>query len=157
MGFLNNVYLLFFLFHIPTTILIDSQGLIPRHLFPSWAVTLFDWHVAQNDDFLLRENRPWFKSLVYCECFIQLPFFFLASYAFLKKRNWIRIPALIYGVHVSTTMAPILYEILFGDNFSDKRYQLALIYAPYLAIPFMLSLSMAFSPYPFTKLKSKKQ
>mgnify|MGYP001807751059 CR=1 FL=1 len=49
-------------------------------------------------------NPLWFVSLVWCETALQLPFFFVAAYAFIKRANWIRVPCIIYGAHVATTM-----------------------------------------------------
>ena len=47
---------------------------------------------------------PWFKVLVLMEVFLQLPFFFVGAYAFAARREWIRIPALVYGINVASTM-----------------------------------------------------
>lgn len=40
-------------------------------------------------------NPPWFLALVWGELLLQLPFFFVASYAFIYQKKWIRIPALV--------------------------------------------------------------
>ena len=95
--------------------------------------------------------------MVWCEVLLQLPFFFVASYAFLAKKNWIRVPCIIYGAHVTTTMVPIMGDILFGPNSPPvpQRYNLAAIYSPYAVIPFMLVLRMALSPRPFAPGKAK--
>ena len=47
---------------------------------------------------------PWFRVLVLIEVFLQLPFFFVGAYAFAARREWIRIPALVYGLNVASTM-----------------------------------------------------
>ena len=98
----------------------------------------------------------WFQGLVYIECFLQLPFFFFAAYAFVKGKNWIRIPALIYGIEVVTSMVCILGELLAGPSVADdKRQILTLIYLPYLLLPLALSAKMALSPAPFGKSKQQ--
>ena len=53
----------------------------------------------------------WFKSLVYSELALQLPFFLVATYALLARRNWLRAPAMLYGAFVTATMLPILAEL----------------------------------------------
>ena len=40
-------------------------------------------------------NPPWFLALVWGEVLLQLPFFFVATYAFVYRKKWIRIPALV--------------------------------------------------------------
>jgi hypothetical protein len=53
-------------------------------------------------------------------------------------------PLQIYGVHVSTTMVPILGEILAKGN-----WPLFGIYVPYLVVPGLLATKMALMPDPF--------
>lgn len=52
----------------------------------------------------MREMPPWFQCLVWMEVFLQLPFFFVGAYAFALRRNWIRTPAILYGINVASTM-----------------------------------------------------
>lgn len=68
--------------------------------------------------------------------------------------KWIRTPAIIYSVHVATTLVPILSHILFhkfplsphpGPQTLNERLTLVSIYAPYLIIPIMILLTMLFS------------
>lgn len=94
--------------------------------------------------------------MVWCECVLQLPFFFLASYAFIRKLNWIRVPCIIYGAHVATTMVPILGDILFGPKSGPKKLQLAAVYAPYLVVPLLLTVRMALWEQPFGSKRSHK-
>ena len=75
--------------------------------------------------------------------------------------RWIRVPAIVYGSHVATTLIPILFEIMTADFSSDshhvepsaaaadagpvtmsERLALAAVYGPYLAVPLMLVYHM---------------
>jgi EXPERA (EXPanded EBP superfamily) len=87
--------------------------------------------------------------------------------------RWIRLPALLYGCHVATTVIPIIYHIMMAD-FSvcgetpsiikslgisgpetlSERLILSSIYAPYLLVPLLLVYTMLFSP-DYATLKSK--
>ena len=64
--------------------------------------------------------------------------------------RWIRIPAIIYGSHVATTLIPILYHFIAADAMSQltvtERLYLCAVYAPYLIIPLMLVYHMLTSP-----------
>ena len=86
-----------------------------------------------------------------------------------SESNSIRIPALMYGVHVATTVVPIMAQAAFAD-FSqakvgprtfDERAKLLSIYAPYLLIPLFTAVYMALTPHPFDAKpvapKQKKQ
>ncbi|MEW5316251.1 MAG: hypothetical protein WDW38_007632 [Sanguina aurantia] len=154
---LHLLYVLFLVIHVPTTVLLDAQSVFPRSSFPSWAVELLDWHIKTNADHLVSTNPPWFLALVYCEIMLQLPFFLVGAYAIYTKRSWIRIPAIIYGAHVSTTMVPILGDIFFGPQHGPHSLALAGIYMPYLLVPFAMMMSFALDSDPFKTGAGKKK
>lgn len=144
------IFLLYFVSHIVITVLFDSQLVLPAWIYPT---ALLDMTVTYSktfkDPFVL-DPPAWYKSFVYCELLLQFPFFFVATYAFWKgKCRWIRIPAIIYGAHVATTLIPILFHTLATDFSSAEREQagpvttsellwLCAIYMPYLIVPLLL-------------------
>ncbi|KAJ2904867.1 Transmembrane protein 97 [Coemansia aciculifera] len=87
----------------------------------------------------------WFRSLLVCELVLQLPFFFYATWALWANSPRRHVPLLVYGVHVATTMVPILGTLYCGDidRSCGTRAMLAGIYLPYLLIP----LVMAYESY----------
>ncbi|KNC51450.1 transmembrane protein 97 [Thecamonas trahens ATCC 50062] len=159
MWWLDAVFLVYFAVHIPTTALIDAQCLpVVAELVPGFAKELLAYHVETFHDPLVADPPRWFVSLVVCEALLQLPFFFVAVYAFVAKRNWIRIPAIIYGAHVATTLVPILAEIAYAEPKADSpggvltpelRATLIAIYIPYLLVPITLVVRMACAEHPF--------
>ncbi|CAM9208811.1 unnamed protein product, partial [Phaeothamnion confervicola] len=111
---------------------------------------ILSFHIHTNHDVLMETQPPWFKSLILAELLLQWPFYFVAAYALLMRRNWIRIPCIIYGSHVATTMIPILHEFATTSALSDaERLKLILIYCPYLLVPLLLMTTMALDPRPF--------
>ncbi|KAF5828798.1 transmembrane protein 6/97 [Dunaliella salina] len=150
------VYVLYFFSHVPITMLFDSQSIVPREAFPTWATDAMDWHARVNSDHLVQANPTWFVALVVCECLLQLPTFLVFVYAFMYQRSWVRIPAIVYGSHVTTTLVPILTEFLFHE--SAPKVMAALVYSPWLLLPLILTIRMAARPYPDNlqaKLQSK--
>ena len=122
-------YLLYFASHIPITLLIDAQAAIDHRYFPEPAQALLDWHIRVNGDHLMGAPPGWFRSAVWAELCLQLPFFFVAVKALYDRDEAaFRIPFVIYGAHVATTMIPILGEI-------GGSTRLTLIYLPYLLFP----------------------
>jgi EXPERA (EXPanded EBP superfamily) len=90
------------------------------------------------------------QSLIWVEVALHLPFFFVACSAFHRRRNWIRLPALIYGAAVSTSMVPILTELALGGAVEGAtRLKLLAIYLPYLVVPLMLVATMVRYELPF--------
>ena len=85
----------------------------------------------------------WFISLIWTEVLAQLPFFFVAVYAFSMKKEWIRVPAAIYGGFVCATMVPILTVL--ATHTGVPGYQstpLLAMYAPYAIVPGILAIHM---------------
>jgi hypothetical protein len=145
------VVIVFFATHIPATILMDSQALLPPSVVPSFARALLRFHCEQNADPLMADPPVWFKSFILFELLFQLPFFFIGFKAFYERKNWIRIPGVVYGAHTATTLVPILAEILHSDSFPDEaaRWKLFFIYLPYLIVPASMAYVLGVDAKPF--------
>ncbi|XP_030296134.1 sigma intracellular receptor 2 [Sparus aurata] len=152
---LEIIFFLYFASHIPITLFIDLQALLPGHVFPQPLRDLLKWYAAEFKDPMMMDPPHWFKSFIYCEAVLQMPFFPVAAYAFLKGGcKWIRTPAIVYSAHVATTLVPILGHILFyqfpvgphpGPQTLQERMLLVSIYAPYLLVPLLLLFTMLLS------------
>lgn len=115
---LEIIFFFYFASHIPITIFIDLQALLPEHVYPqavsldwsdacccclrktclapviksSWNKSFFAlqlkdvlrWYAAEFRDPMILDPPVWFKSFLFFEALLQLPFFPIAAYAFLK-------------------------------------------------------------------------
>ena len=145
-GYIRHFCILFFAIHIPTTLLVDAQAVIPRQYFPAFARTMLDDFIERTRDPLMSEPRePWFLSLIWTEVLFQLPFFFVALYAFVFRKTWIRTPAAAYGGFVCATMVPILNEIVSTETI-DMTGKLTLfsLYLPYFVVPCLIVIWCCF-------------
>ena len=134
----------FFATHIPATLFVDAQALLPSWMFPGFARNMLAAFIAGFNDPLMGgairapQENLWFLSLVATELVIQLPFFFVALFAFWNRREWIRLPLVAYGGFVSATMVPILSELYFATSLTPpQRVALLGMYLPYLLVPAM--------------------
>ncbi|NXJ76488.1 SGMR2 protein, partial [Trogon melanurus] len=153
----ERLFALYFLSHIPVTLLVDLQALLPHGLFPHGLTELLQWYGATFRDPMMLQPPEWFKAFIYCEAFLQMPFFPIAAYAFLKGGcRWIRTPAIIYSTHVATTLFAILAHILFhdfsksehlGPQTQRERLILLSVYLPYLLIPLLILFTMLCNPH----------
>ncbi len=155
---LRITFLGYFITHIPITLSLDLQALFGPY-YPPQLQALCAWYCATFKDQLMLHQPAWFKSFIVAELLFQLPFFFVATYGLLYKKNWIRIPSIIYGTHVATTVWPIIADLIMSDvNTVSEKYVLFGFYFPYFLIPAMLAGYMAAYPYPFgEKNRVKKQ
>ncbi|CAI8015334.1 hypothetical protein GBAR_LOCUS9504 [Geodia barretti] len=58
---------------------------------PAAVVDAYVWW-CRNYDSLLGHNPVWFETLAWVSPFVYTPFYFFAIYAFIYKKEWIRIP-----------------------------------------------------------------
>ncbi|NXG81284.1 SGMR2 protein, partial [Baryphthengus martii] len=127
---------------------------------------LLQWYAAAFRDPMMLQPPEWFQAFIYCEALLQLPFFPVAAYAFLKGGcKWIRTPAIIYSTHVATTLFAILAHILFhdfskselsGPRTQRERLVLLSIYLPYLLIPLLILFTMLYNPY-YNQVEKRKR
>lgn len=151
---LSAVVIGYFASHIPITIFIDAQAVLPPSLFPALARDFLAWFCDTWRDPLMCAapgSAPWFAAIVSAELLFQLPFFFVALFAWIARREWLRLPLIFYGAHTATTLVPIYGTLV--DAFSRGRIDssrfifLAAVYAPYLIMPlFLAALAALRSP-----------
>ncbi|WP_088241252.1 EXPERA domain-containing protein [Calothrix rhizosoleniae] len=88
------------------------------------------------------------QSLI--DIFIFGPFYLLLVYAFIKGKNWIRLPAIIYVSAITYSMILYLGIEFMGDNPPSNHVAFLAINLPYLLIPLALGYRMR-KTYPFNK------
>jgi len=132
----------YFASHIPATLIVDAQAILPPAWLPAWQRELLSWYCKLYADPLMCRPQAWFRAIVYVEVALQLPFFFVALWAWARRREWLRIPLIVYGAHVATTLVPIYGAMLdawaSGSLTSGQLCFLAAVYAPYLLVPLAL-------------------
>jgi hypothetical protein len=164
---MNSLYryvlMIYFMTHIPATLIIDMQLLFSAYYPEFLQKFLLENYILKYGDFLmggevLVGSTPiFFKGLIAFEI-IQIPFFFVATYALIFKKNWIRIPAIIYSSHVVTSVSLILLEFYYSTLLdTQQRLILFSFYLPYLLIPLSLLLYMTFVFTPFGNKESPKK
>lgn len=167
----DYIYILYFGSHIPIAICFDSQAVLPKWLYPEMFQNAVDWYTHEFHDSMMAHPPAWFQTFIWFEILIQLPFFFVALYAYWKgvsRCQWIRLPIVVYSTHTLTALICI-YNHIFFNNFSNEIYpgpstltermMLALFYFPYFIVPLMLFVDSLFSPLYYTlgSQKTKKK
>lgn len=130
-------------------------SVLPREWYPEFATDLLDGFLKDYGDPLVGGRPVWFVALIVFELALELPFCCVAVYAYLAKRNWIRVPAIVYASHVATNMIAILGELLAhagraasGEN-RAKAVMLLAFYLPYAVMPLAILVYMCANPTPF--------
>jgi hypothetical protein len=133
----DYIVLGYFASHIPITACIDAQAVLSIH--PQAIKDLLAWYVSWSGDPLMGAPTPlrWFQGIVWVEITLQMSFFFFALYAWLNRKECIRLPAIMYGSHTATTLIPIFSTFLAPEAAltEQQRYMLLAIYSPYFLVP----------------------
>lgn len=110
------------------------------------------WYAVDADP-LFMHPPVWMRFVTGLSTFVYGPFYLVLAYALVKGRNWIQLPAVIYGTMISTITGIIVVGVeLFGEP--QYRTQNALKFFsfnwPYIFMPMLLIARMR-KPMPFTR------
>ncbi|KAI0796051.1 transmembrane protein 6/97 [Abortiporus biennis] len=166
---LDLLYFVFFIFHIPNTILVDVQAIYPKEFVPSVLAQLPKLYVELSGDPLIggangffgnavEDSYIWFKSFLLLEIFFQLPVFILGIRGLWRdtRSPTLYLLLLAYGASTSTTLLPCL-SIFFSTPTttaetlkqgviaitSFQRMLLFASYVPFLLVPLGMTIDMA--------------
>jgi hypothetical protein len=101
------------------------------------------WYAHSFDPIFL-DTPLWLRIMCGVDAYVFGPFYLVLIYAFARRRNWIRIPALLYG-------AAIIYStvVYFGFEFLDESnkahanlWAVFLVNIPYTLVPLLLMWRM---------------
>ncbi|KAL0955302.1 hypothetical protein HGRIS_004191 [Hohenbuehelia grisea] len=138
---LDLVYLIYFLSHIPATLLLDIQAIVPKSLLPDAIRGLGLKYINMTNDPVVGgatglvgnpANFAWLRSFMYLELFFQLPIFILGARALWKRKlshysilihanltsvtrsdtQTFYLPMIIYGASTATTTLACLAVVL---------------------------------------------
>lgn len=121
----RKVDLLFLAFFVVNlgfiTYIVDLEQLViadPTHFdYPIWPpaplVDLVHWY-GTNYDPLLMARPPFFRMTIWIDVIYFGPFYACAIYAFVRGRNWIKLPALVWSGLMLANVLMILMEERYG-------------------------------------------
>jgi hypothetical protein len=95
--------------------------------------------------------RPvWWKMTIWIDNLLFGPFYIVAIYAYVKGKNWIRLPSIIYASMLLTNVIIILGEEYTGQYASPDFPMVLLANLPWLLLPLIIIGRMWRSERPFT-------
>ncbi|XP_046543549.1 sigma intracellular receptor 2-like [Haliotis rubra] len=117
---LDVVFCCYFVFQIPSTVLLDTQALFPSWVYPQWLQNMQVSYVEGFRDPYMADpsSFPWFMATCVVEFSLEIPFFFIAAYAYFygaQRCPWIRLPSLMYSVHTATSVLAVNFTTWLHD------------------------------------------
>jgi hypothetical protein len=153
------IFIAFFLVNLFfVTYIVDIEQIIipdPTHFhYPIWPPPFFVDMVhsyGQSLDPLLLARPPWWKAAIWLDALLFGPYYAVALYAFIKGKNWIRIPSIIWASILMTNVIIILSEEFFGPFATPHPVLVFLLNLPWLLFPLGMIARMAIREKPFAR------
>ena len=161
--YLDIFILLFFLVNLLfITYIVDLEQLVIPNVshftYPIWPlpfmVNIIHWY-GYNFDPLLIARPVWWKMTIVIDDFFFGPFYIFAIYSYIKGKEFIRIPSIIYASVMLTNVTIILGEETFGPFASPQLLIVYLVNFPWLLFPLLIIYRMWRYEHPFTRSKEK--
>jgi hypothetical protein len=155
----DYIYIAFFLVNLLfITYIVDLEQLVikdPANFkYPLWPLPFFvdmvHWW-GNNFDPLQNARPMWWKATIWLDVLFFGPYYLAAAYAFIKGKDWIRIPTFIVMSILFTNVFIILSEEIWGPVSAKNLPLVLLANAPWFLFPVFLVWKMWKHPFPFTR------
>lgn len=146
--FLVNLCFTTYVVSLEQIVIDDPFRYAPPIWPPESLLHLVHWWERSFDPLLLA--RPaWYRATIWLDVLGFGPFYVAAIYAFVKRRNWIRIPVVIWASSLSTNVIIILFDELLGQHATPSPLTVVGANAPWLLLPWLVVWRVLRSPEPF--------
>jgi EXPERA (EXPanded EBP superfamily) len=147
---IDFVFIAFFVLNLGfITYIVDVEQLIvddpAKFTYPLWPparlVDLVHWW-GHNFDPVLIARPTWWKATIWIDALLFGPFYAVALYAFVKGREWIRLPSVMWASVMLTNVTIILSEETWGTHATPKLGMVLFANASWVLVPIALIARM---------------
>lgn len=156
---LDLLFVVFFVVNLGfITYIVDIEQLLiadAQHFrYPPWPparlVDLIHWW-GRNYDPLLLARPPFWKATIWIDALLFGPFYACALHAYVRARDWIRVPSLLWAATMMTNVTIIMAEEIHGAHATPRLLIVTLANAPWFLVPLLLIARLYRSEHPFTR------
>lgn len=151
--FLINLFFITYIVDIEQLIISNPANFQQPFWPPASMVKLIHGY-GNSFDPLLIARPQWWKMTIWVDTLLYGPFYALATYAFIKGRDWIRIPAIFYAGMMFMGVTVILGEEFAGPHATPHLPLVLGLNLPWLLMPIFLTLRLRHE-HPFGRNNSK--
>ena len=144
--FLINLLFITYIVDIEQLIIADPENFQQPLWPPAPLVDLIHWY-GHNFDPLLMARPPFWRMTIWIDVIFFGPFYAFAIYAFIKGRNWIRVPALVWSGTMLANVLIILMDEVYGVTPAKNLPAVLGAIARWLLMPFVLIWRMRREPF----------
>jgi hypothetical protein len=154
------LFIAFFLLNLGLiTYIVDLEQLViadPAHFtYPLWPpAPLVDLvhNYGKALDPLLLARPVWWKATIWIDALFFGPFYAVALYPYIRGRDWIRMPTVVWASVLMTNVTIILFEEVAGPSATPQLPLVILLNLPWLLVPIAALIRMWRNEHPFTEL-----
>ena len=147
--FLINLFFITYIVDVEQLIIPDPSNFRQPVWPPAPMVKMVHWYGSSFDP-LLMARPQWWKMTIWADSLFYGPFYAFAIYAFIKGRDWIRIPAFFYSGMMFMGVLIILGEEVAGPYATPHLPLVLGLNLPWLLVPFFLTFRLR-KEHPFIK------
>ena len=148
--FIFNLVFITYFFDLEQIVIPDTSHFTYPPWPPAFLVRLSHWW-GQHYDPLLYARPVWWRATIWIDVLLFGPYYIAAIYAFLKGKNWIRMPSIVYASIMLTNVTIILCEEIWGAHAAGNVCIVLAANASWILFPVLLLLRMWKSDKPFDK------
>ena len=139
--FLINFFFITYIVDIEQITIPDPRNFEQPLWPPEPFIKLSHWYGSAFDP-LLMARPQWWKMTIWMDSLFYGPFYAFAIYAFIKGRDWIRIPAFFYSGMMFMGVSIILGEEIAGPYATPHLSLVFALNLPWLLTPIFLTLRL---------------
>jgi hypothetical protein len=153
--FLINLFFITYIVDIEQLIIPDPYHFVQPLWPPAPLIRMVHAYGTAYDP-LLMARPQWWKDTIWLDVVLYGPYYLVAVYAFVRGREWIRVPTIFYAGMLFADVFIILGEELAGAHASPQPLLVVSLNLPWLLIPILLILRM-WREHPFTSTEAAAQ
>jgi hypothetical protein len=148
--FVVNLFFTTYVVSLEQVVIDDIYRFTPPLWPPESLLALVHWWEKTFDPLLIA--RPaWYRATIWLDVLAFGPFYAAAIYAYVKGKEWIRIPSIIWGTMLFTNVFIILGDELRGIHASPSPAVVVAANAPWAIVPILVIARMWLMPHPFSE------
>jgi hypothetical protein len=148
--FAVNLLLVTYLVSLEQIAIDDPSSFAPPLWPPGPALQVIHWYERTFDP-LLWARPAWYRATIWLDCLVFGPFYAVALYAWVKGKDWIRLPSIIWASIMFTNVFIILFDELKGVHASPAPLAVVAANGAWLLLPFVVVARLWRSEHPFTE------
>ncbi len=148
--FAVNLVFTTYVVSLEQVVIADPLRFDPPPWPPAPLLALVHWWERTFDPLLLA--RPaWYRATIWLDVLAFGPFYAVALYAFVRGRDWIRLPCVVWASMLFTNVFIILFDELKGIHATPSPVAVVAANAPWLLVPVLVVWRVGRSEHPFTR------